>query len=292
MKILKDFHQCYVGFGWFSINCPHTTFERIMKITIAIHGACGRMGQRLIALAKDDPALQVVAAIDAPGHPNIGRDSGELSGIGPNGVPITSLFPDTPIECVVDFSAPAGTISVLKTCMDRQLPLVIATTGLEKEHLTEIEYAAHHTAILLSPSMSLVVNLLFKLSRITGEALAGQGFDVEIVERHHRYKKDSPSGTAARFATIIQESMGQSRIVHGREGLVGERPLDEIGMHAIRGGDNVGEHTIIFSALGETLELVHKGYSRDSYARGALAAAKYLAGKRAGMYSMADVLGL
>jgi 4-hydroxy-tetrahydrodipicolinate reductase len=251
------------------------------------------MGQRLIALAKDDPALEVVAAVDYPTNPHIGKDSGELAGIGHNGVAVTGTFPiDLRVDCVIDFSAPSGTMSALKTCVERQYPLVIATTGLEAEHIAEVDHAAHHTAILLSPSMSLVVNLLFKLSKITAEALSGQGFDVEIVERHHRYKKDSPSGTAARFAKIIQETMGQSRIVHGREGLVGERPLGEIGMHAIRGGDNVGEHTIIFSAMGETMELVHKGYSRDSYAKGALAAAKYLAGKRAGMYTMSDVLGL
>ena len=180
----------------------------------------------------------------------------------------------------------------MKTCVDRKLPVVIATTGLEKEHLAEIDHAAHHTAVLLSPSMSLVVNLLFKLTKLAGEALAGNGFDVEIVERHHRFKKDAPSGTAAQFARIVQEAMGQKNIVYGREGIVGERTADEIGVHAVRGGDNVGEHTIIFTTQGETMELVHKGSSRDSYARGALAAAKFLAGKPAGRYTMADLLGL
>jgi 4-hydroxy-tetrahydrodipicolinate reductase len=139
--------------------------------------------------------------------------------------------------------------------------------------------------------MSLVVNLLFKLVRLTAEALKGKGFDAEIIERHHRYKKDSPSGTAVHFAEIIREVQG-GRFVHGREGLVGERAADEIGLHAVRAGDNVGEHTIVFSTLGETLELVHKGHSRDSYARGALLAAKFLATKTAGRYTMADVLGL
>ena len=136
------------------------------------------------------------------------------------------------------------------------------------------------------------MNLLFKLSQVTGEALAGKGFDVEIIERHHRYKKDAPSGTATQFARIIQQEMGPLTVRHGREGLLGERPLAEIGIHAVRAGDNVGEHTIIFAAPGETLELVHKGTSRDSYARGALTAAVFLAGKGAGRYTMADVLGL
>jgi 4-hydroxy-tetrahydrodipicolinate reductase len=139
--------------------------------------------------------------------------------------------------------------------------------------------------------MSLVVNLLFKLTKLTAEALKGKGFDAEIVERHHRFKKDSPSGTAMRFAEIIQEVQG-GKFIHGREGLVGERTADEIGIHAVRGGDNVGEHTIIFTTLGETLELVHKGHNRDSYARGALLAAKFLANRPAGRYSMNDVLGL
>ena len=134
--------------------------------------------------------------------------------------------------------------------------------------------------------------MLFKLVKDAGTMLAGKGFDVEIIERHHRFKKDSPSGTAVHFAKIVQEAMGQTELRHGREGLVGERPLNEIGIHAVRAGDNVGEHTIIFSALGETMELVHKGYSRDSYARGALLAAKFLAGKGAGWYSMSDVLGI
>ena len=264
-----------------------------MKTTLAIHGACGRMGQRLVALAREDSALKVVAAIDSPKHPKVGADAGELAGIGSIGVPVTGELPlnITP-DCVIDFSAPGGTMGILKTCIDRKLPLVIATTGLEKEHHTEIDHAAHHTAVLLSPSMSLVVNLLFKLTKLAGESLAGKGFDVEIVERHHRFKKDSPSGTALKFVEVVQGAMKQSKVLHGREGLVGERTNDEIGVHAIRGGDSVGEHTIIFASQGETLELVHKGSSRDSYARGALAAAAWLAGKPAGRYGMADVLGL
>jgi 4-hydroxy-tetrahydrodipicolinate reductase len=264
-----------------------------MTTTVAIHGACGRMGQRLVALAREDSALRVVAAIDSPGNPKVGTDAGELAGVGKLGVHVTGELPlnITP-DCVIDFSAPAGTMAILKTCIDRKLPLVIATTGLEKEHLAEIDHAAHHTAVLLSPSMSLVVNLLFKLTKLAGEALAGKGFDVEIVERHHRMKKDSPSGTALKFVEVVQEAMKQTKVLHGREGLIGERTPDVIGVHAIRGGDSVGEHTIVFASQGETMELVHKGSSRDSYARGALAAAKWLAGKPAGVYSMADVLGL
>jgi 4-hydroxy-tetrahydrodipicolinate reductase len=264
-----------------------------MKSHIVINGACGRMGQRLIALAHEDHSLAVVAALDSPTHPKCGQDAGELAGVGRIGVPVTGDLPlSTRVDCVVDFSAPAGTMAVLRTCVDRRIPLVVATTGHDPHARREIEAAAHQTAVLVSPNMSLVVNVLFKLTRLTAEAFAGKGFDVEIIERHHRTKKDAPSGTADQFARIVQGVMGQKSIRHGREGLVGERPADEIGVHAVRAGDNVGEHTIVFGAPGEVLELVHKGYSRDSYARGALLAAKFLAGKGAGMYSMDDVLGL
>src|SRR5438128_7361855 len=144
----------------------------------------------------------------------------------------------------------------------------------------------------MAPNMSQVVNVLFDLLRRAAEMLNGKGYDVEILERHHRFKKDSPSGTALQFARLVQETMGQTQLRHGREGLIGERPGTEIGIHAIRVGDNVGEHTIIFSTLGETLELTHRAHARDCYARGALLAARFLAGKPPGKYAMNDVLGL
>ncbi|MCS6866769.1 MAG: 4-hydroxy-tetrahydrodipicolinate reductase [Gemmataceae bacterium] len=263
-----------------------------MNIHLAINGACGRMGQRLIALAKNDPELLVVAAIDAPTNPLQGADAGEVAGVGKLGVPVRYDLPlNVRVDCLIDFSTPAGTMAVLPVCVDRQIPIVIATTGHSPEQKAEIEAAAHQTAVLLAPNMSLVVNLLFKLVRLTAEVLKGKGFDVEIIERHHRFKKDSPSGTAMRFAEIIRDVQG-GEFIHGREGLIGERKPGEIGIHAVRGGDNVGEHTIIFTTIGETLELVHKGHSRDSYAKGALLAAKYIANRPAGRYTMDDVLGL
>lgn len=265
-----------------------------MKTTIAVNGACGRMGQRIIHLAHEDAELTIVAAIDAAAHPDQGKDAGEVCGIGPIDVKLTSAIPtQARVDAVIDFSVPEGTFNVLQTCIDRQIPLVVATTGFEPEQRKQIDAAAHRTAILLAPNMSLVVNVLYKLVREGAKALKDKGFDAEIIERHHRFKKDSPSGTALQFARVIQEAWGEDFAVqHGREGLVGERPVHEIGMHAIRTGDNVGEHTIVFGTLGEAMELVHKGYSRDAYARGALAAAKFLAGKPPGRYSMNDVLGL
>ena len=264
-----------------------------MKTHLAVNGACGRMGQRLIALATEDPALTLTAAVDWARHPHLGRDAGELAGIGSLGVAVRSELPSGGrVDVVVDFSTPEGTMSILPACVARKVPLVVATTGHSVEARGEIEAAAHQTAVLLSPNFSLVVNVLFKLVREAGLALKGKGFDVEIIERHHRFKKDSPSGTAVHFAKVVQAAMGQTDFRHGREGLLGERPAHEIGIHAVRAGDNVGEHTILFSTLGETMELVHKGYSRDSYARGALLAAKFLANRPAGRYTMNDVLGL
>jgi 4-hydroxy-tetrahydrodipicolinate reductase len=264
-----------------------------MKTRIAINGACGRMGERIIALANEDPSFALVAAVDSARHPNQGRDAGELAGVGSLEVRVSASLPiDAQPDVAIDFSTPEGTTEILKACEARKIPIVVATTGHSDQQRKEIESAAHSTAVLFSPSMSLVVNLLFKLVKDTATALRGKGFDVEVVERHHRFKKDSPSGTAMHIARIVQEAMGIPNLVHGREGLVGERPPTEIGVHAIRAGDNVGEHTILFAALGETLELVHKGFSRDSYARGALLAAKFLANRPAGRYTMADVLGL
>lgn len=264
-----------------------------MKTRIGINGAAGRMGQRLVCLGAEDPALQVVAALERPGHPGLGQDVGEICGIGKRGVPITDRLADgLAIDVLIDFTSPAGTLAILPACTARRLPVVVATTGFEPEQKAEVEAAAHETAVLFSPNMSLSVNVLFALCRQAATMLRGKDFDVEIVERHHRFKKDAPSGTAMHFARIVQEAMGGGDLKHGREGLTGERPRQEIGMHAIRVGDNVGEHTIIFSTLGETLELVHKGHTRDSYARGALEAAKFLAGKPPGRYSMNDVLGI
>jgi 4-hydroxy-tetrahydrodipicolinate reductase len=264
-----------------------------VKTIIGINGACGRMGQRLVCLAREDPALTVGAALESPSHPQQGRDIGEVCGLGALGIPVRhGITPELRLEVVIDFSVPEGTQALLPQCVTHRIPLVVATTGFTAAQRREVEEAAHDIAVLQSPNLSLVVNVLFKLVREAGTALRGKGFDVEIIERHHRFKKDSPSGTALQFARVVQEAMGQTDLRHGREGLVGERPAQEIGIHAVRAGDNVGEHTIIFSALGETMELVHKSNSRDSYARGALEAAKFLAGKPAGRYTMDDVLGL
>jgi 4-hydroxy-tetrahydrodipicolinate reductase len=264
-----------------------------MKTAIAVHGACGRMGKRIVQLAHDDPGIAIVAAIDAPSSPEFGKDIGDACGLGSLGVKVTSTLPTTGVDAIIDFSVPEATMHLLPAATERKIPIVLATTGFSAEEKAAIDSAATKTAILMAPNMSLVVNVLFKLVREAAAALKNKGFDAEILERHHRFKKDSPSGTALQFAKEIQGVWGPEYLIrHGREGLVGQRPAKEIGMHAIRAGDNVGEHTIVFGTLGETMELVHKGQTRDAYVHGALAAAKFLAGKGPGRYSMADVLGL
>ncbi len=264
-----------------------------MSLRIAIHGAAGRMGQRLIALGSADAALTIVAAIDSARHPRLGDDAGVLAGVGPIGVPLTAAL-DVAADVLIDFSVPLATPGILQQCVARGLPIVVATTGFDAAQKAQLKAESAKIPLLWSPSMSLAVNLTMKLTEIAAGALAhhGTGADVEIIERHHRYKEDAPSGTALRFGEIVAQQMGQSNHVHGREGRPGQRPHGEIGYHALRVGDNPGDHTIVFGLLGETIELAVRATNRDCYAHGALAAAKFLAGKPAGLYGMSDVLGL
>jgi 4-hydroxy-tetrahydrodipicolinate reductase len=263
------------------------------KIKIAVNGAGGRMGQRIVALAHADPELAVTCAAENKYSPAQGRDAGEVAGVGTIGVRIQRQL-DGPVDVVIDFSVPEGLLAVVQLCTERQIPLVAATTGLSESQKAEVLTAAHVIPLILAPNMSLAVNLTMKLVREAARALTRYpgGVDVEIIERHHRMKEDAPSGTALEFGRIVAEEMGQTEHVHGRQGRPGKRPQGQIGYHAVRVGDNVGEHTIIFGLLGETIDLHVRGQSRDSYAYGALAAAKFLISKGPGLYSMADVLGL
>lgn len=251
------------------------------------------MGQRLVALGSADRDLKVVAALDSPHHPRFGQDAGVLAGVGELGLPLTDKVARQ-VDVVIDFSSPEGAVGILETCLTQRLALVLATTGLESNQQARVREAAACIPLLWAPSMSLAVNLAMKLSADAASALKdhASGADVEIIERHHRYKEDSPSGTALRFGEIIADRMGQRDQRHGRQGRVGARPHGEIGYHAVRVGDNPGEHTIIFGLLGETLEITVRATNRDCYAHGALAAAKFLAGKPAGLYGMNDVLGI
>lgn len=264
-----------------------------MATKIAINGAAGRMGKRLIALAAADPELLLTGAVEHADHPLLGQDSGTVAGVSATSVSLQSGLAED-VEAVIDFSLPASAEAITATCRQRGIGLVMATTGLTDAQQQAIRDAAETIPVVWAPNMSLAVNLTMNLAKAAAAALkdlAG-GADVEIIDRHHRFKEDSPSGTALKFGEIIANEMGHEVHRHGREGVLGARPHNEIGYHALRVGDNPGEHTIVFGMLGETVELTVRATNRDCYALGALAAAKFVAGKPPGVYSMNDVLGL
>jgi len=263
-------------------------------LRLVVHGAAGRMGRRVGAGALADPARwQLAAAVERSGHPQAGTDAGDLAGCGAAGVTVAGSW-HCPADVVIDFSLPEAVPAIIAVCVDKQLPLVVATTGLTAADHERIAVAADTIAILQAPSMSLAVNIAMDLVGRASTLLArvGSRADVEIVECHHHHKEDAPSGTALKFGAIVREGLGQSKEAHGRSGRPGPRPADEIGYHAVRAGDNPGEHTILFGMDGESLSVHVRATSRDCYARGALAAAAFLVDRPAGLYSMRNVLGL
>jgi 4-hydroxy-tetrahydrodipicolinate reductase len=257
-------------------------------IRVGVHGATGRMGTRIIQLLQDNPALRLAAAVDRPDHPRLGEDIGAILGLGRLDVPLTSSI-DRPLDVVIDFSTPAATMSVLGSCVAQRVALVVGTTGLEPRQREELERAAGTIPVLAASNFSKAVNLLVRLVDIAARAL-GDEADIEVVERHHHFKKDAPSGTALTLAEVAAKGIGSDRFVHGRHGQVGERPRGEIGLHALRTGDNPGEHMVVFGLMGECLELSHRALNRDGFARGAIDAAIFLAGKPPGRYTMDDLL--
>ena len=261
-------------------------------VTIAVNGACGRMGMRVVQSALEDPECRVVCACVRAGHPALGKDIGILAGKEAAGVAVTSGLAGRP-AVLLDFSKPEASLERIREAATAGAALLIGTTGFTPEQKQEIHEIARHTACILSPNMSVGVNLLAGLVAEVAKAL-GEEYDMEIVEAHHRLKKDAPSGTALRLAENIAEAAGRNPAkdaVYGRQGLVGPRKKNDIGMLAVRGGDIVGDHTVVFSCLGERIEIIHRTHTRDAFARGALRAAKFLAGKPPGMYGMAEALG-
>ncbi len=260
---------------------------------LAIHGAAGRMGQRVTALAAKDPRFQVVAALESANHRLLGRDAGLIAGIGEIGVPL-GVVGESNADVVIDFSVPDAAVAVVAHCVEYSRPVVVATTGLDNEQQQYLQKAAQKISIVWAPNMSTAVNVTMKLAEVAGKALRDlpTGVDVEIIECHHRYKEDAPSGTALKFGQIIASAMEKTQHTHGRSGRPGRRPANEIGYHAVRAGDNPGEHTIVLGMLGETIELRVAATNRDCYAQGALLAAEWLVDKPPGLYGMNDVLGL
>ncbi len=265
-------------------------------IRVIVTGAAGRMGGRILALTKETGDFQIVGATERPGHPAIGQDAGEVAGIGSVGVTVADSLSKiiTGADVVMDFTAPEASIVHLRTASEAGVAIVVGTTGLSKEHLDEARRLAPKMPCVISPNMSVGVNVLFKALKEVAQTL-GDDYEVEVVEAHHHFKKDAPSGTALRMAQVVAEALGwdlEQVAIYGRKGMVGERPKAQIGVHTVRAGDIVGEHTVVFGGMGERVEIIHRAHSRDNFARGALRAARYVVQAPKGLYDMADVLGL
>ncbi len=265
-------------------------------IKVIVMGAAGKMGSRIIHLIGESPGIQLQGAIERKAHPRLGQDAGEVAGCGRLGISITNEL-DRVLgqgEVVIDFTEPAGTLGILPAVAKAQKAIVIGTTGFKKSETDTIRDYARKIPCILSPNMSVGVNLIFKIladmARVTGN-----DYDIEIVEVHHRFKKDAPSGTALAMARVLADALARDLTevgVYSRVGAVGERKKKEIGIQSLRAGDVVGEHTVIFGGLGERIEITHRAHSRDNFARGALLAAQWVATRPPGLYDMMDVLGL
>lgn len=259
---------------------------------LAIHGAAGRMGRRLVALAAQDDTLTPVAALEHDTHPELGRDAGTLAGVAPLGVPLADALGDAACEALIDFSLPEGFRRALPMCVERGLAIVVGTTGLTPEDDQALEHAATAIPVLQATNFSLVVNVMWKLAAQAAQLL--EGYDIEVLEAHHRFKQDAPSGTALTLANKLCQATGRDPdkdLVFARHGIAPREP-HQITVQTLRIGDDPGQHTAYFAGIGERLEIKHASTSRDSYALGALRAAKWLAGQQPGRYDMSDVLGL
>ncbi len=266
-----------------------------MTRTIVV-GAAGRMGARLVTLVKEAPGMTLVGAIEGGGHPALGLDAGERAGCGRLGVPITSDLVAAlgGGEVVIDFSTPAATLANLRAVVRERRAIVVGTTGFAGQELAEFKELARQVPCVFSPNMSVGVNVLFKVLGDIARAL-GDEYDIEVVEAHHRLKKDAPSGTALRLAEVLAAAMKRDLDkvgVYARKGLIGERTRNEIGIQTVRAGDIVGDHTVLFGGIGERVEVTHRAHSRDAFAGGAVRAAQWVASQPPGIYDMQDVLGL
>ncbi|HOX40005.1 MAG TPA: 4-hydroxy-tetrahydrodipicolinate reductase [Candidatus Brocadiia bacterium] len=264
-------------------------------IRIGINGACGRMGRRIATLAAEAGDIEIAPALETAGHSDIGKDFGQLIGTAARGVQVSSEWPAGVIpDVLIDFSSPEATVKRAAEAAEKGVALVIGTTGLTCEHAAQVREASKKVPCILAANMSVGVNvLLWMVSELT--KTLGEAYDVEIIEIHHNQKKDAPSGTAKALADSVCKARNwtiEENAIYGRQGIIGPRPRDEMAIHAVRAGDVVGDHTVFFSTGGERIEVTHRAHNRDTFASGALRAARYLTGKPAGMYSMADVLGI
>jgi 4-hydroxy-tetrahydrodipicolinate reductase len=267
-----------------------------MALGLIVCGVGGRMGGAVVRAVGQTAGVQLVAAVDKPGSARVGKDAGEVAGAGQLGLAVTDeiqpqLKPNT---VIIDFTNPEASLGYLRATAKRLTPMVIATTGFNATQLAEIKRLSRRTPTLLSANMSLGVNVLVSLLGQAAKML-GDDYDVEIIEAHHRFKKDAPSGTALALGRSVAETLHRDldKIgINGRKGIVGERSRNEIALLSVRAGDIVGEHTVIFGGIGERLEFIHRAHSRDTFARGAIRAAQWLVKQKPGLYGMQDVLGL
>lgn len=265
-------------------------------VRIAVAGAAGRMGSRITALSKEYDGLQLAGAFERKGHKDTGKDIGIITGIGDTGVKLADSLEAIidNVDLVISFTTVEASLEHLRLASLKGKAMVIGTTGFTKDNLKEVAELTRKIPCVMASNMSMGVNLLLKVLGDIARVL-GDRYDVEIVEAHHRMKKDAPSGTALKMAQVIAGALNRNLddvAVYARKGIIGERKPKEIGIQTIRAGDIVGEHTVIFGGLGERIEVVHKVSSRDTFARGALRAALWVYGKPAGLYDMQDVLGL
>ncbi|RMD47117.1 MAG: 4-hydroxy-tetrahydrodipicolinate reductase [Aquificota bacterium] len=266
-------------------------------VKVIISGIMGRMGKKIAQLSFADRDVEIAAGVERSDCVHFHENVGEVIGENVDAPIVSDLSKvidkgDVIIDFAGNTEAVLGHVRLAAADKNKKA-MVIGTTGFSQDELKEIEELSKEIPIVLAPNMSIGVNLLFKLVKEAAKALKGKGFDIEVIEMHHRYKKDAPSGTAVKIVDILKEEAGIKKVVYGREGMYPEgRPSDEIGVFALRGGDVVGEHTVIFAGLGERIELTHKAGSRDIFAKGAVEAAKWIKGKKPGLYDMQDVLGL
>lgn len=265
-------------------------------VKVIVSGATGRMGSRIINLIQETDGLTLVGALERPEHPTIGQDVGIGVGVGRLGVKVVGDLGKVikKADCIIDFSNPDASMKSLEVAVKYDKAMVIGTTGFSHHQRERLKELAQKTRVVSAPNMSVGVNLLLKIIPEMARVL-GMDYDVEIIEAHHRLKKDAPSGTAIRMAEVVAHALGRNLdkvAVYGRKGIIGERKPQEIGVQTIRAGDIVGDHTVLFAGLGERIEITHRAHSRDTFARGAIRAALWVVNQPRGLYDMQDVLGL
>jgi 4-hydroxy-tetrahydrodipicolinate reductase len=264
------------------------------EIKATVVGAAGKMGSRIIHIINETPSIALCQAVERPDHPSIGKDVGEVIGLGKMNIPLEGVLKKAGGDVVINFTNPKSSLESLEFAKETGSAIVIGTTGLSPEQIGSIKDLSKSVRCVFSPNMSVGVNVMFRVVQEVAQVL-GPDYDIEIFEAHHRLKKDSPSGTAVKLGELIAKAIGRDfgKVgVYGRKGMVGERTKEEIGIQVVRAGDIVGEHTVLFGGNGERLEIIHRAHSRDNFARGAVRAALWVVTQPNGLYDMQDVLGL